>query len=1371
MRSNVTICALLLPVTLLTYSVLLAQHHNIHPETAQAAPLSSRMRFDRIPVEQGLSNSFVQCIIQDKRGYMWFGTQEGLNKYDGYKFTVYESGVSDSNTISNNDIRAICQDRSGDLWIGTDGGLNRFDPAMERFTRYSHDPHRPTSLGSNTVLSIIEDGDGILWIGTDNGLDMFDKAIETFTHFRLDPQNSKSISHNYVGVVYEDRFGTLWVGTGFLYLGGGGLNRFDKHNKTFTHYMPDSKNPGSLNNIWVTAIAEDASGVLWVGTDSGLEEFDRESNTFTHYAFKVGASWKSIRKNNVKSIRGDRSGKLWIGTWQDGLFRLDKSTGEFTRCLNNPSDPKSISSNFPQCIYEDRSGIFWIGTVGAGVNKFQPVTKTFTHIKFEDPAHVGPALNDVRSFYEDRSGALWVGTMWGLYIVQLQSGRVVPAFVGDQYINAICGDKADVLWLGTGNGMFKFDKRRKKISHFYEVETFTASPQGGDISTLLMDRSGKLWIGAMNFLAVMDSTSETLKHYKYSPQNKGSLSNDHVQSMLQDRSGTLWVGTTSGLNRFVPETESFARYEHDPQDLHSLSNNDVRTIFEDHSGVLWIGTSDGLNSYDRARETFSRVTKNTGIRNNVINGILEDSHGNLWISTNKGLSKFNPEQKTVRNYDVLDGLQGDEFNLAASFRDEGGEMFFGGVNGLTVFHPDSIHDNLTIPPVVITDFRLFNEEVSIGHDSPLRESISGARMVHLTYDQNSFSFEFASLDYTAPAKNQYAYKFEDIDKDWVQSSTRRFVSYANCPPGTYVFHVKASNNDRIWNEQGASVLVIITPPWWSTTWAYIGYVLVLGTVLLSGFRYEGNRQRLKHEARLRSVEAEKLKEINQLKSRFFANLSHEFRTPLSLILGPTEQLESTEREISRKEQLGLIRRNAERLLRMVNQLLQFARIESGTIKLHVSLQPIPPLLWRIVSSFSTAAVKKGIALNVEIEPDAFQGFVDAEKVEHIVENLLSNAMKYTNSGGTIGLHARRIGTNLTIVVADSGVGIEQEHLAHVFDRFYRVDASHQTEGTGIGLSLTKELVELHHGSIRLTSDKGRGTTVAVTLPLSAYAESEIGQPPDVAKVHRAEKEANAQPPVYLHPADHQEKLLVLVVEDNEDARAYLRTRLEPEFEVMEAGTGLLAVQRAQERVPDIVVSDVMMPEMNGYELCRELKTDVRTSHIPVILLTALAEQTDRIVGLETGADDYLVKPIDAHELVVRVRNLIANRKKVQDRFRTVAPLKPGEVRVESLDDAFLRKAIEAVEQRVSDDRFDVEQFAKAVFLSRAQLHRKIKALTNLSATDFIRHLRLQRAKELLEKNAGTVGEIAYRVGFTNHSYFSQAFKEQFGTTPAEILRR
>ena len=609
------------------------------------------------------------------------------------------------------------------------------------------------------------------------------------------------------------------------------------------------------------------------------------------------------------------------------------------------------------------------------------------------------------------------------------------------------------------------------------------------------------------------------------------------------------------------------------------------------------------------------------------------------------------------------------------------------------------------------------------------------------------------------------------DQRMNQTTASRYDRYVNLKPGSYELVFNPTDGNQYFDSRNEfSIPVTVLPPWWQRPWAvglYAVTVLAIATVVL---RVRLGRLRLQLKLSRAEYEAQQLAEIDRMKSRFFANLSHEFRTPLTLILGPADQLEISEREVSRREQLSLIQRNAQRLLRMVDSLLQFARIESGTIKLRVSLQSVPELLRRIVSSFSTAATKKGISLRVEVEPPSFQGYVDREKIEHIVENLLSNSLKYTDAGGTIELLARRDGTDLIIVVRDTGRGISPENTPHVFERFYRADGSHEIEGTGIGLSLTKELTELHNGKIWLESTHGVGTTVTVRIPLSGYREEDIQHDVPNEGAGRRAEETECAVPARTPNGEHAERPIVLVVEDNEDARRYIRSRLETEYEIVEAATGRQALSLAQDRIPELVVSDVMMPEMNGYELCRRLKADERTSHIPIILLTALGDRSDKIEGLQTGADDYLVKPFDAKELLTRVTNLIQMRERLREKFGQGVVLKPGEIVVASMDDAFLKKVLLIVEKHLADEGFNVEDLAAEVAMSRSQLHRKLKALTNRTPHDLIWYMRLHRAMDLLQQNAGTVSEVAFSVGFASVAHFTKRFHDQFGIVPTDARK-
>jgi signal transduction histidine kinase/DNA-binding response OmpR family regulator len=774
-----------------------------------------------------------------------------------------------------------------------------------------------------------------------------------------------------------------------------------------------------------------------------------------------------------------------------------------------------------------------------------------------------------------------------------------------------------------------------------------------------------------------------------------------------------------------------------------------------------------------------------------------------------------------KNYDVNDGLQSNEFNWHAHHLSRSGEMFFGGINGLNSFFPAAIQDNPHVPPVVFTGFQIFNRPVSFKEKkSPLSAPIAAAEAITLSHEQNVFSFEFAALDYADPAKNRYRYKMENFDRDWRDNGTRRMVTYTNLSPGEYVLRVQGANNDGVWNQTGAAIRIIITPPWWRTWWAYTLYAALFVAIMHSLRRYEMSRQRLKHQVEIERLQAEqqqletaRLQELDRMKSRFFANISHEFRTPLTLILGPAEQLEEEVAGARAKEKLDTIRKNAQRLLRLINQLLDLSKLESGKMQLRAAPGDLVEFLRGLTFSFAALAERKRIALRFEARSEKLLAYFDRDKMEKIFSNLLSNAIKFTPEGGVVildcgfeisdsaipdlGLRhadskdpAIQNPKSAIINVKDTGIGIPADKLARVFDRFYQVDTSstREYEGTGIGLALVKELVELHHGTVSVASAVGKGSTFTVRLPLGKdhLAPEEVleiseqysvtseqlsvisDQSPVTSNEQPAtsdESERSGDPALAGQPA------LILLVEDHAEMRRFVRNELEPNYRVLEAGDGEAGWQQAIEAIPDLVISDVMMPKMNGFELCRRLKSDERTSHVPVILLTAKADQPDKLAGLETGADDYLAKPFDSQELLARVKNLIAPRRALRERFKSQVVLKPSEIAITSVDEAFLKKVMAAVEKHLAEEEFDVETLCREVGISRPQLHRKLTALTGRAANELIRTMRLQRAADLLAKNAGTIAEIAYMVGFSSQGYFTKCFQEQYGLTPREYAKK
>ena len=822
--------------------------------------MTNTIRFERISLKEGLSQATINAILQDDQGYMWFGTEDGLNKYDGYNFTVYKHDSEDSLTLSDNFISAIHEDQNGDLWIGTRSGLDRFDRQTETFIHYQHDPDDPMSLGGTWVSAVYEDRSGRLWVGTTSGLDLLDRDENGFIHYRHDPDDPKTISNDYVRVIAEDQYGELWVGT------NGGLNLFDQMNATFIHYLHVPHDLRSLSSDKVNAVFEDREGILWVGTEEGgLNRFNRSKQTFTHYQHKPDNPY-GLSHNRVRAILEDEIGRLWIGT-QNGLDQLDRNRDRFYHYNHDPGDLHSLSSNSIWSIYEDRTGVLWFGTYGGGLSRYNRSTDRFVLYQHQPDRPNSLSDNMVWSIHLDRQGMLWIGTLNGGLnkldrnadtFTVYQHDPEDPTSISSNDVRAIIEDHRGQLWVGTnGGGLNLFNPRTDSFRHYMNDPNDPNSISENRVTVILEDRSGNLWIGTRSGgVNYFDRTTGAFVRYRHDPNDPSSLSDDRVWSLYEDSSGKLWVGTLGGVNVLDPSSNRFTRFLHDPDNPHSLSNNAVFSFYQDPTDVVWIGTwGSGLDRFDPVTQLFTHYREKNGLPNDVIYGIEADLEGYLWLSTNKGLSKFDPSTETFRNYDVSDGLQDNEFNVGAHFRSEQGELFFGGIEGFNAFLPDNIKENPYPPPIVITSFAKFNRVE--------RTNLAPGEHIQLSYKDNFISFEFAALDYTAPEKNQYAYKLDGFDDAWVIAGTRRYASYTNLRGGDYIFRVKGSNSDGVWNDEGIAIHITITPPIWETWW-FRGIILfvVLASVI-GGYRLqtrsiERRRSELESQVKKRTHELEAL---------------------------------------------------------------------------------------------------------------------------------------------------------------------------------------------------------------------------------------------------------------------------------------------------------------------------------------------------------------------------------------------------------------------------------------------------------------------------------------------------------------------------------
>ena len=1439
-----------------------------------------RYRIQHITSDNGLSQNFIECIFQDSRGFMWFGTRDGLNRYDGYSFVVYKTTDGTGNDISDNFIQSIKEDRHGNLWIGTRFGLNRFDFNSNKFTRFINQTNDPQTISSNWVNDIMVDKKGNLWIGTqDGGLEYLDvqelnKEKPKFAHRKTDSRSSNSLINNTVTTILEDDKGKIWTGT------EGGVCILNRQSNTWERFSAEANDASSLSNNSVHVIHQTKNKEIWIGTEAGLNLFLPSQKRFKQYLVASNKE-NGLKNGSIQTIIEDKTNKLLIGTL-GGLHQLNRETDGFYFFPVNVNDDYSLNNEFVNSLFCSENGVVWIGTEKGGINKFNVFQKNFYLLSNDFNGHKGLNCLIANSIYEDQQH-LWIGTAGGGLNRYDKSKQQFSYFkntpqagsISHNFISALKGDVEGNLWIGTwGGGLCKLDTKRSGTT--FKTYFNAASNKGVTtkfISSLAFDDLGMLWMGG-SALEVLDPKTENNYHLNTNPSRYSNIPG--IGCMLFDRKGNLWCGTITGLYKIslgksyqISERIKNANIEliqHDPNINNSLSTNYITCIYEDLKGELWFGTyGKGLNKligYDTKTQSyqFTNYTQKDGLSNNVIYGIIEDEEGNLWVSTDKGLSKFDPKQKVFHNYYVFDGLQGNQFYWSAFYKNAKGQMYFGGTNGVSYFNPKEIVESKDLPQVVITDFKIFNRSVvsdSI-YRSKLSESLTSTKHIELSYKENMVSIEFAALGYDQPEKTEYAYKMEGIDKDWVYvNSTRRFANYTNLKGGKYIFKVKATNCDGIWNEKATEISIDVDPPFWKTIWFELlvsitaaGLIVVYLQVRTNSLKkqtkkletqvlrrtqqiqqqkedlqsrseelQQANTQLEEHNQLIEEQKAEleannhqiasqrdelielnkKVKLVSQMKVEFFTNISHEFRTPLTLILGPLEKvLANYQQEDDTKSNLMLIKRNTQRLLHLVNELMDFRKIETKKMDLVLVEDDIVSFVHIMAKGFNQMAELRKIDFKFESKLDKMIVQFDFMKIEKIVYNLISNAFKFTPNNGSIHVSIEhktpsseskyfaytygRIneGTEyIDITVKDTGIGMDEQHLQHILKKFYRVNSTEVASvvGSGIGLSLTKNLVKLHNGFLGVNSKKNKGSEFSVFLPVRQHQMVE--HPLDHSYSYQPD-ELKAQVDFLMEEMIAANKSIetteqskknggarVLVVEDNLDLRTFIVKHLEANFKVLEAANGEEGLKIAIEKTPELIISDIMMPVMNGVEMCSKLKKDLNTCHIPVILLTAKNDKETQLLGYETGADDYIPKPFDIQILEARISSFIKNRRELRKSFIANVNLSAEKVVTNSTDEAFLQKAINVVKENLMDPNFGVQHLIDKMCVSHSLLHKKLVSLTNQSAVDFITSIRLNQSIQLMKSQNMSLSEIAFKVGFNDPKYFSRCFKKFFGKSPSE----
>lgn len=1190
-----------------------------------------QMAFTHITTADGLPQNSVTTIQQDQHGFLWFGTWDGLARYDGYEFKVYKHNPRNRTSISSNSVWALDEDSAGHIWVGTDGGgLNRFDPVTEQFTRYQPDPDNPNSLSHNQIYSLLVDDQDHVWVATmGGGLNHLNPHTGTFTHYQHNPEDPQSISSNTVNAVYEDRTGTLWVGTM-----GGGLNRFDKKTGKSIAYRHDPQRPESIANDMVLSIYEDTDGMLWVGTEEGLSHLDRQTGHFTNY------QESAPNMKVVTSFHEDHANRLWIATRGSGLYMLNKTTGEFITYRSHAADAMSLSANTVLSLFEDNAHVLWVGTIGGGVNKTNLQAKAFSLMR-QDPSTLNSlSSNKVKAICKDTDGMLWIGT-WDAGLTKYnpntdtythyQHNSDDDTSVSTNAINELYQDRQGTLWVATNVGVNVFDPQTDQFKRYKADPRNPNSLSGNSVFAVYEDHTGMVWIGTLLGLNAFDRASDTFTHYLPNPQEPGSLSHQHVKDILEDQEGQLWVATHGGgLNRLNRATGTFTHYRANPDDPDSLISDVLLSLYLSTDGTLWVGSKDGLSRFDAATETFTSYTPQDGLAEGQVNSMLEDDEGNLWISTFGGLSRFDPHEETFRVYDAHDTLQG-EFNTHAEYKDDKGRLYFGGSNGLTSFMPDAIVDNPIIPPVTLTNLLLFNEPVAIASSTRWTQAIWMLDRLTLSHKDRVVGFEFAALDYSVPEKNRYAYMLEGFDRDWVSTAAdHRVATYTNLPSGQYTFRVKGSNNDGVWNEEGIALSITVTPPWWETIWFRLSIVCLVVGFIVSGvyWRIHAVEQRNKDLQQLvaaRTKELETAKDVaeraSHAKSTFLANMSHELRTPLNAIIGFAQVMHRNKYlDTETQKHVHIIERSGEHLLALINDILDISKIDAGRSTLNPTDCNLHRLLSDVENMFKLRAQEKHILLNVEHTTPIPQVIhVDQKKLRQILINLVSNAVKFTATGGVmvrVSMHHDH-DTNAPLLhfeVEDTGPGIAPEERGKLFEAFSQTTTGQQSqEGTGLGLAISHKFVHMMGGELQVHSEVGHGTVFSFNLEAPIVDKEPVQERQEYHQI------------VGLAPG--QPMYRILIVDDRPDNRYLLISMLSPlGFELREATNGQEAIAIWEEWYPHLIWMDMRMPVMDGYEATHYIKTHAGENAPVIIALTASAYEEERATVLAAGCNDFLRKP-------------------------------------------------------------------------------------------------------------------------------------------------
>lgn len=1295
------------------------------------------LSFRQLSVNDGLSQNSAVSVAQDHEGFLWIATQEGLNRYDGKEFRIYRKKFADITQETHLQLGKVFADSKNRIWIIPDTSVPELLDKKE-------DMFYPVE-GVEEASCIHEDTNGNIWTGSFSGqLHRWNENIGSFEMIWNDPSKEikdlESFDNQTLLITFKD-----------------GLAGFNIETAAISHFDLPS------DQIYYSSSKADPNGNIWVGSlNQGIWFIPRGENSGMPVERFFNTTGIQLDKKMVLDIAIDSHKNIWFATYGMGAVVFTWNDKQFKNYQYSKQNPRSIHYNDILCVFEDYTRTLWFGTDGGGLSFYDAYLEKFNYFHNQQvPENIN--IDVVRAIFVDEKEHIWIGTSgkglteynpsqntWKTYSSQEND----PKTIASNRVMSLLGDGNGKLWMGYQEGGLSILDLNTRIFEHYDTRSKIPLP-ANTVWKILQDTKGRFWLATRNDgLIQFDPQKGVVRQFTHNPDDPESIPGNNIRTIEEDENGEFWIGTENdGIAKFEPVSGKFTSWKHDPNNPSSIASNSIKSLHPGNNNILWIGTNGaGLNALNVITHEIFLITTKDGLANDVVYGILPDVEENLWLSSNMGISKlsilsYDSLSYTITNFTNYDGLAS-EFNTGAYYKHSDGSLYFGSLEGFYWFQSKEISLNETPPKTVITDFLVYNEPIDT--NGPLE----------FKHDQNTITITMASLVFSSPNKNEFQYMLVNHDQDWIYSGNNHQARYTNLHPGEYTFLAKSSNYDGVWADSPVSLSFTILPPWYRTMWAYVLYLLFIATLLFWVYQYLKWRWFMKVKLRLKENEAARLQEINTFKSNFFTNISHEFRTPLTLISGPVDRMIAQSDNPVFKSQLNLVKQNTNRLLNLVDQLLEVSKIKSGKQKLYVARGNLGLLLQTIVVNYFQLASEKDMKIQTHI-PVMTEVWFDADKVEKIAGNLIHNAIKYGKPDTNIEIDCKMVEGKLQFTIANESITkYKPEEIDQLAESFFQ--KNRKSDGYGIGISLVNDLVQICHGQIEMDLLDQKIFRVFVSLPVTKYAY----RPEEVEDESENETFFDQSP--VLQKADHNAPL-VLLVEDNEDVGDFIAGELQTHYQVLKAKNGQEGLFMALKEIPDLIISDIMMPDFDGIELCRSLKSDEKTSHIPIILLTAKSDEEDILKGLEAGADDYFLKPMSTKKLLVRIEKLIDLRRKLSHRYHNQR-ISPKELALTSTDEKFLQKVQQIVDQDLPDSGFSVDTFCEKVGMSRMQLHRKLTALTGLSATAFIRDQRLQMALKRLKSNSESVSEVAYAVGFSSPSYFIKCFRETYQMTPSDYLK-